>query len=304
MTFKQLEAMYWVTQLGGFSQAAQKLHTSQSAVSKRVQELEAVFKTDLFDRSQRSARLTEKGEEMFVLARNLLEQRDSAIEQFSSLEVIERRFRIGITEVTAMTWLPRLVELIQLHYPKVTIEPDVDASGNLRDKLLADELDLVFVPDVFADPHFSSKVVGQVESAWMCRPGLVEPDRVFRLHELATHRMLIQGSKSGVGLIYDKWMKALGVQPANTIVMNNVLALMGLAVSGLGISYFPKVFLSPMLAADALMVIPCTPALPAIDYVAMYKGDRRSALTSSIVMLAHQCCDFTRMFQTGSDKDS
>ena len=37
MTFKQLEAIYWVTQLGGFSQAADKLHTTQSAISKRVQ---------------------------------------------------------------------------------------------------------------------------------------------------------------------------------------------------------------------------------------------------------------------------
>lgn len=301
MTFKQLEAIYWVTQLGGFSQAAQKLHTSQSAVSKRVQELETVFKTELFDRSQRSARLTEKGEEMFVLAKNLLQQRDSAAEQFSSFAVIERRFRIGITEVTAMTWLPRLVELIQIHYPKVTIEPDVDASGSLRDKLLADELDLVFVPDVFADPRFSTNVVGQVESSWMCRPGLVKPGKVFRLHELATHRLLIQGSKSGVGLIYDKWMRALGVQPTNTIVMNNVLALMGLAVSGLGISYFPTVFLSPMLAADALMVIPCTPALPTVDYVAMYKRDRPSTLTSSVVLLAQECCDFTRMFQTSGE---
>ncbi|EWS66120.1 Bacterial regulatory helix-turn-helix protein, lysR family [Hydrogenophaga sp. T4] len=38
-------------------------------MSKRVQELELLFDTALFDRSQRSARLTEKGEEMFVLAK-------------------------------------------------------------------------------------------------------------------------------------------------------------------------------------------------------------------------------------------
>lgn len=69
MTFKQLEALFWIAELGGFSQAALKLHTTQSAVSKRVQELELLFDTALFDRSQRSARLTEKGEEMFVLAK-------------------------------------------------------------------------------------------------------------------------------------------------------------------------------------------------------------------------------------------
>lgn len=61
ITFKQLEAVFWVVQLGGFAPAANKLHTTQSAVSKRVQELESLFETPLFDRSLRSARLTEKG---------------------------------------------------------------------------------------------------------------------------------------------------------------------------------------------------------------------------------------------------
>lgn len=58
-------------------------------------------------------------------AKGLLDQRDAAVEQFGRAEVIERRVRIGVTELTAMTWLPRWVEL---HYPQVTLEPDVDSS--------------------------------------------------------------------------------------------------------------------------------------------------------------------------------
>ena len=106
MTFKQLEALFWIVQAGGFSQAATRLHTTQSAVSKRVHELEAMFETPLFDRTQRSARLTPKGEEMFLVAKRLLEQRDKAIEQFQRPEILVRRIRIGVTELTAMTWLP------------------------------------------------------------------------------------------------------------------------------------------------------------------------------------------------------
>ena len=33
MTFKQLEAIFWVAKLGGFSAAAVHLHTTQSAIS-------------------------------------------------------------------------------------------------------------------------------------------------------------------------------------------------------------------------------------------------------------------------------
>ncbi|MEO8118351.1 MAG: LysR family transcriptional regulator [Rhodoferax sp.] len=298
MTFKQLEAVFWIAQLGGFSQAAQKLHTTQSAVSKRVQELELLFDTALFDRTQRTARLTEKGEEMFALAKQLLQQRNAAVEQFSRPEVMERRVRIGVTELTAMTWLPRLVDLIQQHYPKVVIEPDVDMSVNLREKMLADDVDLIIVPQAFADTRVSSTVVGQVENAWMCKPGMLDWGKGIRLHALATHRLLTQGGKSGTGLLYDQWFKALGVQPANTIISNSLVALIGLTVSGLGISYLPKHCMSQMVAQGMLEVIKVTPALPEAVYVAMYKGEQHSTLISSIVMLAQECCDFTRMFQT------
>lgn len=297
MTFKQLEALYWIGQLGSFALAAQKLHTSQSAVSKRVHELELAFDTELFDRTQRSARLTDKGEEMFMLAKGLLEQRNAAIEQFGRAEVIERRVRIGVTELTAMTWLPRWVELIQVHYPKVTLEPDVDSSVNLREKVLADALDLVVVPDAFGDARIPTQPVGAVESAWMCKPGLVPAGRRIRLAELARHQMLLQGTRSGTGLLYDSWMQEQGVQPARPIVVHNLVALIGLTISGLGVSYLPKLAVRQMLDSGALALLDVTPALPVVPYVAMYKGEHRSALLASVVMLAQECCDFSRMFQ-------
>ena len=307
MTFKQLEALYWIARLGGFAQAANQLHTSQSAISKRVHELEQLFDTELFDRSQRTARLTEKGEEMFVLARKLLDQRDAAVEQFGKPGVVERRIRLGVTELTAMTWLPRLVGLIQQHYPKVILEPDVDDSLQLRDKLLADELDVVIVPHTFADSRMQSKVIGRVKSAWMCKPGVIPSAAAtgtVRLHDLARHRMLVQGNNSGTGRAYDAWMKDQGVQPANAIVVSNLVALTGLTVSGLGVSYLPRECLAPLVDAGMLEVLDVTPALPVVRYVAMHKGEHRSALTSSIVMLAQACCDFTRMFQAQPEEEA
>ena len=67
LTFKQMEALYWIVQLGSFEAAASRLNATQSAVSKRVQELERLFEITVFDRAHRSARLTEKGAEIFRL---------------------------------------------------------------------------------------------------------------------------------------------------------------------------------------------------------------------------------------------
>lgn len=297
MTFKQLEAIYWITQLGGFAQAAQKLHTTQSAISKRVQELETLFDTTLFDRSQRTARLTEKGEEMYQLAKKLLGHRDAAIEQFSRPEVVERRVRIGVTELTSITWLPRLVDLVQQHYPKVIIEPDLGMAVGLFEKLRADEVDLIIVPDAFQDTRFPTKALDLVENVWMCKPGLLDTRKGLRLHELATHRMLMQGDKSGSGLVYERWLKTMGVTSSQTLISNSLIALIAFTISGLGITYLPRQCMMPLVTAGMLEIIKVTPALPEVSYVAMYKSEQRSSLIASIIMLAQTCCDFTRLFQ-------
>lgn len=299
MTFKQLEAIYWVARLGGFSAAAGRLHTTQSAISRRIQELEAAFDTPLFDRSQRTARLTEKGEEMFQLAGQLLAQRDAATEAFSRPGVVHRRVRIGVTELTSMTWLPRLVRLIQMHYPKVVIEPDVDLSVALRDKLLASEVDLIVVPDAFQDSRFVVRPVGRVTSAWMCKPGLMDASRPVPLQDLAAQRLLVQGDRSGTGVVYGRWFQAQGITLRDTLVSNNMIALIGMTVAGLGVSYLPRYCLASLIADGSLAVLPVTPELPEVPYVAMHRDEMGGSLIASIAALAQSCCNFSRLFQTG-----
>jgi DNA-binding transcriptional LysR family regulator len=298
ITFKQLEAVYWIVRLGGFSQAAGKLHTSQSAISKRVRELEALFGTALFDRAARSSRLTEKGQEMFAIAKRLLDERDSAVEQFLSPEGVERSVRIGVTELTAMTWLPKLVNLIEGRYPRVTIEPDVDNSKSLREKLAADKLDLMVVPGSANDARLSSRPIGTVKNAWMCKPGLVPARKAVRIQELAAHRLLTQSERSGTGSIYAQWLEALDVAPSEKIISNNLVAIIGMTVSGLGVSHLPRKCLQPMIRDGSLAVIKTIPELPDIPYIVAHKTGRRSALVSSIVAFAEEACDFGTLYQT------
>ena len=50
ITIKQVEAFYWTVKLGTFTAAAERLHTTQSAITKRIQEIESTFEIALFDR--------------------------------------------------------------------------------------------------------------------------------------------------------------------------------------------------------------------------------------------------------------
>ena len=61
MNLRQIETFYWAAKLGSFSAAAERMNATQSTVSMRIQEIERDFGVALFDRSQRTVRLTPKG---------------------------------------------------------------------------------------------------------------------------------------------------------------------------------------------------------------------------------------------------
>ncbi|MDR0439431.1 MAG: LysR family transcriptional regulator [Candidatus Accumulibacter sp.] len=297
-TFKQLESIYWIVEAGGFAQAARKLHTTQSAVSKRVRELENLFGIALFERSHRAAQLTEKGETMFVLAKRLLDQRQMAVDQIGRPEGFACRLRLGITELTAMTWLPRLYGKMQENFPNLIIEPSVKNSVDLKDDLLEDELDFIIVPDAFRDVHLSSVPVGKVRNSWMCKPGTFQKKgKRLAVSEFASQQLLTQDDRSGTGLIYKEWwVRKMGVPPKSSIACSSLLAMLGMTVAGLGISYLPRDCLSEMMRSGLLEEIESSPPLPEITYVAMHPWERKIPLIPSIAALARECCDFSRMF--------
>lgn len=292
VTFKQLEAFHWICRLGGFQRAAERLHTSQAAISKRIQELELAFDASLFDRGGRDARLTPKGQELLPLVEGMLRQREQFEEAISRPEVLVRNVRLGVTELTALTWLPALVRRIRERYPRVSIEPDVDLSTGLRDKLSRDQVDVIVLPDAFDHPGCIGTALGDVENAWFCKPGLISRRRVIPLAELATFPLLTQGVLSGSGVILDRWLNDNGVHVTQSVTSNSLLALVGLTISGLGVTTMPLHCVRGLFGTRLLSVLKTEPPLPAVPYVAVCRADNTNQFMQDIVSMARECCDF------------
>lgn len=295
VTFKQLEALFWIDQLGSFEAAAVKLNMSQSAISKRIAELEETFNVAMFDRARRNSRLTPKGALLLAHASDLLQRRDQMLGEVSDKSALVGRFRIGVTELTAMTWLPALVERVNAVYPRLQLEPSVDVGSGLFRQLEHDQLDLIVAPAVYADARFVSLELQSVRNAWMCSPRLLDAQRVWSLGELADQKLLTQGGSSGAGLHYQRWFASQGVNFARTINVSNLLAQVGLAISGLGIAYLPRDCLAHLLERKDLCEIHCEPRLPDAPYITLHRPDRWIGVSAEIAGMALELCDFSTL---------
>src|SRR5690606_28751308 len=119
MTLKQLEAFYWAATAASFLVAAQRLHISQSTLSKRIAELESHLRAELFNRSGHRAALTEAGEQLLPLAGRMLALSEDMRGQLAAGGGgVRGHCRFGVGELAALTWLPDLVAHANAKYPE------------------------------------------------------------------------------------------------------------------------------------------------------------------------------------------
>jgi DNA-binding transcriptional LysR family regulator len=183
--------------------------------------------------------------------------------------------------------------MIKETYPKVIVEAEVELSATLRDRLAADTVDLIVVPEAPASERFTSMPVGIVENAWMCAPSLYSGKAAIPIADIAELPLLLQGNLSGTGLTYSRFLSENGVNTAKILVANNLVAQIGLTVSGMGVSYLPKTCLNYMVTAGALRIIKTKPALPPVRYVALHRAEHAYSLSNQVAQLAQSCCDFS-----------
>jgi LysR family glycine cleavage system transcriptional activator len=117
-SLQALQALVEVAESGSFTQAAQTLCLTQSAVSRKIQQLEGHFGVPMFVRSSRSIRLTPEGEQVLASARNILDQLKTLKDRIAPQK---RPFRIRLHVSLAVRWLlPKLSDFYR-HHPEVSL---------------------------------------------------------------------------------------------------------------------------------------------------------------------------------------
>jgi len=92
--FDGIQAFVLVADLAGFGKAANQLHLTQTALTRRIQKLETYLAVRLLDRTTRSVRLTAVGREFLPQARRLVSETTSAVDRLKDLS------RLGKGNVT------------------------------------------------------------------------------------------------------------------------------------------------------------------------------------------------------------
>lgn len=121
----QLKAFVAVADGQSFSRAADILHLTQPAVSKRIANLETELDQRLFDRVGHTVHLTPAGQTLLPRARRLLQEMDDTATALSNLTgKIAGPLRIATSHHIGLRRLPALLSEYTRRYPAVRLEFD------------------------------------------------------------------------------------------------------------------------------------------------------------------------------------
>lgn len=206
MTLKQLEAFYWAATCASFAVAAERLHLSVSSLSKRIAELEDALGQPLFDRGGHKAVLTGAGQRLLPQARELLAAADRIRASLAETPGLRGRCRFGVGELTALTWLPRLIGVVRAAYPDLVLEPYVDIGQVLEQRVADGELDFAVIAGRSSRPNIASAPIGEAAFAWAAAPAALAGDTRMSPDLLARLPLVTLPAGAGTTRIVDDWL--------------------------------------------------------------------------------------------------
>ncbi|MEI5639333.1 MULTISPECIES: LysR family transcriptional regulator [unclassified Pseudoalteromonas] len=137
-----LRTLVTVVDMGGFAKAGELLGLSQPAVSLQIKRLEDMLGCKLFKKQGQRQVLNQYGELLLPLAKQMLQQNDAIIQQFTS-ESVTGRVRLGIPSEFAARILPSIIGDFVSLYPDVALEVKSRLSKHLLSVVRQDQFDLV-----------------------------------------------------------------------------------------------------------------------------------------------------------------
>ncbi len=250
MDTQGLQAFVSVIDAGSFSAAAQSLHLTQPAVSKRLAALEHQLGAPLLDRSHRSLSLTEAGQQLLPYARRVLDELHNARQAVLRLDTdVAGSLSIIASHHIGLHHLPVWLQAFKRRYPGVELNLQFMESERALAQLHQLEAELAFVTLSDAmDNAFEILCRWEDPLVFVCGP---EHPLALRenptLADLEAHECLLPAPETETYRVIRHFFMEADVRLRALSLTNHLENIRAMTAVGLGWSVLPRTMLDDSL---------------------------------------------------------
>lgn len=250
MDINNLNAFIQVAETGSFSDAANLLHITQPAVSKRLSALELQLGTRLIDRIGRKVELTPAGATLLPRARSIISDLEDARRSLDNLSGdVTGRLNLAISHHLGLHRLPPILREFSQRYPDVTLDIQFLDSEVAYEAVAQGKIELAVIT---LTEQVSEKIHAQ--TIWKDPLAFVAAtthplaqETKVTLETLSKHDAILPELNTFTGTITKRLFNKQKL-PLNVGMTTNYLETIGMMVSlGLGWSVLPITLLNEQL---------------------------------------------------------
>lgn len=252
ISIEQWRALMAVVDAGGYAQAAEALHKSQSAITYAVQKIEAQLGVKAFEVQGRKAQLTPTGQLLYRRAKALLEEAVSLERAAGALSAgWEAELRLAVEIVFPVWLLLRVLDAFGAESPHTRIEVIESVLDGTSEALLKGECDLAISPRI--PPGFLGEPLMQMRFLAVAHPdhALHRLGRSLNRDDLRAHRHLVVRDS---GTRRDATPLSMDAKQRWTV--SHMATSIEAARSGYGFCWLPEERIRDELARGQLKVLP------------------------------------------------
>ena len=273
INYELYKVFYFVAKNLSFSDAADCLYISQSAVSQSIKTLEKRLNQTLFIRSTKRVALTKEGELLLKHVEPAINLISRGENQLCADPKSGVQLRIGASDTICRYYLVPFLNNFHKQYPNIHIKVSNGTSLQCAKLLERNEVDVI----VTNSPNSALNNMMQIIPVKRFRDIFIVnaeayplADRPITLQELQQHPILMLDKRSTTSIfLHNLFLEnSLDLVPAIELSSNDLL--IDLARIGLGIAFIPDFCMNN---TEGLSVIDLTQEIPTRMLVAAYNSD-------------------------------
>ncbi|WP_337054734.1 LysR family transcriptional regulator [Pseudoxanthomonas sp. USHLN014] len=235
-----LRAFLLVAESRSFHRAAETLHVSQPALSRRIQKLEQAIGSPLLERTTRSVSTTAVGENLLPLVRRMLEEFDGSL--FAQRgDHVGRQITIACLPTAAFYFLPSVMARFHAEHPNVRFRIlDVPATEGLQAVERGEvEFGINFMGA--SDPNLSFEVLVEDPFVLACRRDHpLAKKRKIAWSDLEKHQLITVHRTSGNRTLLDGALARENLKLRWFYEVTHLSTSLGMVEAGIGVSVLPR----------------------------------------------------------------
>jgi DNA-binding transcriptional LysR family regulator len=242
MSIDELEAFVTIAQRGGFGRAADRLHRSQPAISRRIAMLEQALRTQLFERVPGGVVLTQSGRAFLPYAESVLASLKDGAEAVHGLERGEHgTVSLALVGTLADARFAALLRDFGQRFPDVTLGLRTATSQEVSELVRSGEATLGLRYFADPDPSLISEAVMEEKLVVACAPGhRLAGRRVRNMRELDGERWVTfpqqKRRRESFVTALEHRLAAVGLAAAEIVPIDSLTAQKRFVEAGLGIA--------------------------------------------------------------------